>query len=158
LLDFVGIVKNQKQILSGLRHEIIQPLDFHRNTRAMACHGLTEQQIADGIPLSEALSSFEDFCGREKILAAWGAYWDIPYLRVQYDKINRKWPFHYRSFDLKSVAIWELAKQNKPLPGGVGRFLNILKLDFEGTPHNAIDDIKNSVKILKYLKTCKKIK
>lgn len=127
----------------------IKALDSYRNPKAMAVNRITEEQLnSHGVVLQDALELFENFCGKTKILACWGAYFDVPFLRKQYEKIGREWPFGYKCIDLKSIAIWELAKQDKPTSGGVGRFLNTLNQDFEGNPHNAIDDIKNSVKIL----------
>ena len=132
----------------------IKALDSFRNPKAMAVNRITEEQLdSHGVILQDALELFENFCENRKILAGWGgSYFDVPFLRKQYEKIGRKWPFGYKSIDLKSIAIWEIAKQDKPISGGVGRFLTTLGQDFEGNPHNAIDDIKNSIKILQVLK------
>lgn len=131
----------------------IQPLDSHRDVQAMAVNKITEEQMSTACSLLQALKLFECYCNLSEkfILAAWGAYFDIPFLRKQYEKIKRKWPFSYKSIDLKSIAIWEMAKRDKPLSGGLKRFLKSLNIEFKGIPHNALDDITNTVNLLKKL-------
>lgn len=130
----------------------IQPLDSYRNPKAMAVNKIPEEYLTNGIILNNALEMFESFCDEDDRLASWGAYFDIPFMRAQYSKIGREWPFGYRCFDLKSVAIWESAKRNKPMTSGVTRFLKSINKDFKGTPHDALSDIKNTVRILEYYK------
>lgn len=128
--------------------EYIQPLDSYRNPKAMAVNQITEQEMKSGLVLQEALELFEAFCGENTFLASWGAYFDIPFLRKQYEKIGRKYPFYHRTFDLKSAAIFGMARKNIPLSGGVSRFLEKQGVNFEGRAHSALDDIINSVRIL----------
>jgi len=130
----------------------IQPLDNYRNPKAMAVNKISEETLRTATSLQEALIMFESFCDKDDILTSWGAYFDIPFLRAQYEKIYRKYPFSYRYFDLKSVAIWELAKRNIPTTSGVSKFLKALGKDFKGTQHNALDDIRNAVEILRHCK------
>ena len=132
----------------------ITPLDSHRNQKAMSVNKISEDTLKHSPTLNEALELFENFALQKsennKIrLAAWGAYFDIPFLRAQYKKINRDWPFGHKSVDLKSIATWELSKRNIPLNGGVEKTLRYLNLEFEGRQHDALADIKNSVRILK---------
>lgn len=129
----------------------IQPLDSYRNPKAIAVNKITEEQMVAGYPLLQALEQFEYYCNSSEkfILAAWGSYFDVPFLKKQYEKINRKWPFGYNSLDLKSIAIWEMSKRDKPLSGGLKKFLNSLNMEFKGTPHNALDDITNTANLLK---------
>jgi len=132
----------------------IKPLDSHRNQKAMSVNEISEDILAHSPSLTEALELFENFVFQKlknnKIrLAAWGAYFDIPFLRMQYKKIHREWPFGHKSIDLKSIAIWELSKRNIPLFGGVEKALKYLNLEFEGRQHDALADINNSVRVLK---------
>jgi inhibitor of KinA sporulation pathway (predicted exonuclease) len=91
--------------------------------------------------------------GRYKnvILASWASYFDAPFLRAQYDKIGRAWPFGNKSFDFKSIAIWEMAKRNIVIVEGLSAYSSKLGLDFDGTPHDALSDIKSAREILKKL-------
>jgi len=130
----------------------IKPLDDFRNPDAMAVNKISEEILRTAPTLQEALEMFESFCDEDDNLSAWGAYFDIPFLRKQYEKIYRKYPFSYRYFDLKSVAIWEMAKRDIQMTSGVTKFLNALNTSFVGIQHDALDDIKNSVEILRILK------
>lgn len=151
-LSAVAVDKKFDFIHTREFNEYIKPLDTYRNSKAMEVNKISEETLKNAMILPEALELFESFCEEDRVLAAWGAYFDIPFLRAQYEKIYRKWLFHYRTFDLKSIAIWEMAKKNQQISSGVSKFLNALDKEFIGIPHNAIDDIKNSVNILRYLR------
>lgn len=135
----------------------IKPLSAHRNQKAMAVNRISEDVLSHSPRLQDALEMFEIFALKDKskdnsvILAAWGNYFDIDFLKKQYDKINRKWPFSYKSLDLKTIAIWEFGKRNIPFPGGVQSASKLLNLEFEGIQHDALADIKNTFSILKKL-------
>ncbi len=130
----------------------IQPLDSYRNPKAMAVNKIPEEYLINAISLNDALEMFENFCNGDTKLACWGTYFDVPFLFAQYKKIYRKWPFGYRSFDLKSAAIWESAKHDIPLTSGVSKFLKSINKDFKGSQHDALSDIKNTIRILEYYK------
>lgn len=151
-LSAVAVNKNFELIKAREFDSYIKPLDSYRNPKAMAVNQISEEELNYAPLLSEVLVMFESFCDEDNILASWGAYFDIPFLKAQYEKIFRKWPFSYRTFDLKSVAIWEMAKRDTPMTSCVSKFLVALGKEFSGRQHNALDDIKNSVKILKHLK------
>ena len=135
----------------------IRPLTSHRNSKAMEVNNISEDVLNHAPTLQEALEMFEVFALQGKsrtdkfILAAWGNYFDIPFLKAQYEKIFRTWPFGYKSFDLKTIAVWEFAKRNIEFPGGVKHGLEFLNLSFEGCQHDALADIKNTIRIFKKL-------
>ncbi len=129
----------------------IKPLTTHRNSEAMLCNNIPEESLVDGYELNEALEMFENFCGKSKKLAAWGAYFDVPFLKEQYKKINRPWPFSHVTIDLKTIATWELAKRNIFITG-LSDTLAKLNLTFEGRPHDALSDINNTVRIITTLR------
>lgn len=129
----------------------IKPLSSHRNPKAMAVNKINEDTLSTAYTLENALALFENFCGNAKLLAAWGSYFDVVFLKAQYKKIYREWPFGYKSIDLKSIAIWEFAKQDNPLSGGVFRACERLGIPFEGRAHDGLVDITNTVKILQKL-------
>lgn len=126
----------------------IKPLTKHRNLQAMACNTISENVLENAIELDEALEMFENYCGKNAVLCSWGITFDIIFLQKQYEKINRPWPFGYRHFDLRSIATWEFAKEDKTFTGGLYPSLKILNLQWEGTKHDALDDIINTTKIL----------
>lgn len=132
-------------------NEYVKPLDWYRNPKAMAVNKISEETMAEAMTLKEVLELFENFCGVGRFASAWPSYFDWPFLRKQYEKIGRPYPFGHRVLCLKSIAIWESSKRNLPCKGGVKRFLEYLNKEFIGEPHNAIDDIKNTVYILQEL-------
>lgn len=150
-LSAVIVDKNFDLMHAREFNEYVYPLDSYRNPKAMAVNKISEEILRTASPLSDVLEMFESFCDTDDVLAAWGNYFDVPFLRQQYRKIHRQWPFSNRSFDLKSVAIWEMAKRNIPMTSGISKFLAVLNKSFEGIQHNALDDIKNSVRVLQIL-------
>lgn len=147
------VVNSDFEPIQGREFDMyIKPINDYRNPNAMAVNQISEEILKTAPTIFEALELFDSFCDGDKILASWGTYFDIPFLRKQYEKIYRMYPFNYRCFDLKSVAIWEMAKRDIPITSGVSKFLLALNKKFDGTQHNALDDIRNSVKILRHLK------
>jgi len=93
---------------------------------------------------------FESFCDKDKVLASWGSYFDIPFLKKQYEKINKKWPFGYKTLDLKTIGIWESSKKDLGIiKGCLSEFIEMNGGSFKGTKHNSLDDIKNTVNLIK---------
>jgi DNA polymerase III epsilon subunit-like protein len=133
-------------------NEYVKPLDNHRNLEASKIHQISEETIAEGLSLNTALELFENFCGKNRLVASYPSGFDWPFLRKQYDKIGRAYPFGRQIVCLKSIAIWEMAKRDILIVGGVKKIAEALNKEFIGTPHNAIDDIKNTVYILQNFK------
>lgn len=135
----------------------IKPLSAHRSKRAMEVNGIPDHILDMSPEPNEALDAFERWAfeasGSDRpLLAAWGTYFDVTFLRQFYKKIGRKWPFSYRCLDLKSIAIWEVSKKGgDTAAGGVDTFLNILGLKFDGREHDALDDIRNTLRIIQNL-------
>lgn len=148
-LSAIAVDKNFEPIYAREFNNYIKPLDSYRNIEAMNVNQIPEELLKNALTLEESLIMFESFCDGDILLAAWGAYFDIPFLKKQYKKIQRKWPFSYKVLDLKSIAIWESAKRDTPISDGVSRFLKSLNKSFIGQQHNALDDIKNTIEILR---------
>lgn len=147
------IVDKQFEPIPGLEfNSYVRPLDSYKEFGAMKTHEIPENIFNNAPTLEEVLIMFENFCLKEKILASWGAYFDIPFLKKQYKKIERKYPFSYKTVDLKSIAIWERAIDGIDVKGGLKGFLRSLKSDFKGVQHDALSDIKNTVELLKIIK------
>jgi len=152
IIQLSGIVVDKEFNLMFAREfdTFIKPLDEHRNKQAMLVNNIKEEELKYAPILEEALLMFESFCEDDKILASWGSFFDIPFLRKQYEKINRKWPFGYKTIDLKSIGIWESSKKDLGLiKGGLSEYLEMNGSVFDGIKHNSLDDIKNTVKLIK---------
>lgn len=126
----------------------IKPLDDYRSEKAMEVNGISEKTLATAPELNDVLRTFEIWTRGSRVLGAWGTYFDVRFLKEQYKKIDRPYPFDWRDFDIKTVAMWELAKREIATIKGVEDCLKKLGLKFEGNAHSALDDIKNSVRIL----------
>ena len=131
-------------------NKFVLPLDSYRHPKAMAVNKISEETLQkEGIIIHKTLGLFEFFCCDAQQLAAWGSNFDIPFLKKQYEKIGRKYPFSYRYFDLKSIAIWEMARRGKPMVSGIEKFLKANNLKFNGVAHDALADIENTILLLK---------
>lgn len=128
----------------------IKPLTKHRNFASMKINNISEEILENAIELNEALELFENFCGQNKYLAMWGNYFDEPFLKKQYKKINRFWPFMHTTIDLKSIVTWELAKQNIQITG-LKTAVKKMNLHYEGKEHDALSDIQTTINILTQL-------
>lgn len=137
---------------------VIKPTSNYRDPKAMEVNKISEEVLEMALTNDVALDKFEQFCfstsGSDRpLLAAWGTYFDVTFLRAYYKRIGRKWPFSYRCLDLKSIAIWEVSKRDgDTASGGVETFLNLLGLEFEGNAHDALDDIRNTLRIIQNLR------
>lgn len=147
----IGAVYVDKTLsIRGRFNMFVKPLDDYRHPKAMAVNKISEETLQkEGKDIRQALGAFEFFCSDAGQLASWGAHFDIPFLKKQYEKIGRRYPFSYRYFDLKSVAIWEMARRGKPMVSGVEKFLKANDLKFDGIAHDALADIDNTVSLLK---------
>ena len=59
------------------------------------------------------ISPFNEDLKKKYWLAQWSCGFDTSMLTAAYKKIEREYPFHYRSFDVASIVRWHLAKQGK---------------------------------------------
>ena len=99
-------------------YDYIRPLEDPNDKKsymkaAMETHKIPKEKLIAAPSFEEVITIFEDWVGEDKMnyqLASWGDAFDFPYIQAQYYKIGRKWPFHYRYFDLRSVFQWEKMK------------------------------------------------
>jgi len=143
---------------------LAKPTRDYRDPRAMAVHGVPEEDLQKALELSIVLDNFESWVSKNLIvqkmqpvlknvmLGSWGNY-DISILQNQYRLINKEYPFHYRTLDLKSILYWEFAKMEKGISrkSGLQSVSKTLELPFLGIHHRALDDIKQSLRILQCL-------
>lgn len=156
IIQIGAVILNEDLEITNSYAECLKPLKIHRDPEAMAVNKISEETLQSAPHPMVVFSEFEKFAtegtGEEHpILAAWGTHFDVTFLREEYKQLGRPYPFSYRCIDLKSIAIWELAKRGQSLSGGVSKFLEALGLSFEGSEHDGLDDIKNVVRILQKL-------
>lgn len=154
IIQIGAVIVNEDFSMGETFNSYLKPYTDYRNPEAMAVNGISEETLDNAAFGDAVLHGFEEFAaqvGYRPILAAWGAYFDVPFLEAYYEKIGRKYPFSFKSVDLKSIAIWEQSKRDKDATGGLGAFVERLGLEFEGTAHDALDDIVMSVKVIQKL-------
>lgn len=154
IIQIGAVVVNEDlsiDIPNGTFNIYIAPTSDFRNPEAMAVNKISEETLSKALMCQGALERFESWSQQfsdRPLLAAWGTYFDVTFLREYYRKIGRKYPFSYRCLDLKSIAIWEAAKRGQSAEGGVHTFLEMNGLTFEGNPHDGLDDIINTMRII----------
>lgn len=150
IVELGAVVVNEDLTIAREFRSYIKPLDSFRTEKAMEVNGITEEMLASAPTLEEVLMKFDRFSAGVRNLGAWGTYFDVQFLKAQYKKIDRQYPYDWRDFDLKTVAMWELGKREMATMKGVEACLKKLGLEFIGDAHSALDDIKNSVRILQH--------
>lgn len=150
ILELGAVVVNEDLTIDREFRTYIKPLDDYWSKEAEEVNGITKEMLKDAPTLEEALMQFDRFTRGERILGAWGTYFDVQFIKKQYKKIGRQYPYDWRDFDLKTVAMWELGRRGLATMKGVEQCLKKLGLTFIGDAHSALDDIKNSVRILQH--------
>lgn len=151
IIQIGAVIVNEKFEVLEEWNMYIRPTSPYRNPEAMKVNKISEDVLTTAEFPDIALNFFERFClsaGDRPMLAAWGTYFDIVFLREYYRKIGRDYLFSYRCLDLKSIAVWEEAKRGLPAEGGLNTFMERAGITFEGTPHDALADITNTVRLI----------
>lgn len=131
-----------------------RPLEKDVEIFAMNVHKIPINDILRSEHIEKVLNEFERWIGkpRDYYLAAWGTNFDINFLREQYKKLNRQYPFSYRCIDLKSIVLYELARRNIRFKyTGLKSICKLMKLPFEGRAHDGLTDAKMSIKLIQHI-------
>lgn len=131
----------------------IKPLNpNYWSIKAEEIHKMSKEYILqNGIECNKAFEEFEKWVGnpKEYYLSAWGVYFDINFLVEQYEKINRPYPFSYRTLDVASVVRFYLTVLTKKFPGEE-KAAKLLDIELEENHlHNGLYDAEISAKMLK---------
>jgi len=147
----IGAIKLNKQFeIEDEFQTYIMPLDGHFSPEAQKVNKITIELLKENNApdLNNALGKFELFCHDCTHLGAWAANFDITFLEEQYKKINRKFIFSHRQFDMRPIAMWEMAKIGKSIAYRIDMFLQLLGKKFQGGKHDALNDVRNAIYIL----------
>jgi inhibitor of KinA sporulation pathway (predicted exonuclease) len=107
---------------------------------------ITQKDVEIAPRFSEAINSFKTWLSQypDYLFCSWGNYdrkqfeQDCAFHKVLY-------PFASSHFDLKEAFSQYLGKTKKY---GLGGALKHIGLEFEGTPHRGIDDVRNMARIV----------
>lgn len=109
---------------------------------------ITQEQVDDAYTFPTVLRQFKAWLEKypgKKTFSSWGKY-DREQLLRDCDKHEVEYPFDDEHCNLKRVF---QEKRGYKRQCGVKTALRRLKMDFEGTPHRGIDDVRNIVKIMR---------
>lgn len=146
----IGALKLTKNltIKKNTFNSLIKPLSPRRIRKAMALHGIPEEKLRNAPELPTVLEKLEAWV--EKPMDYWFSSWgnfDIEFLQHEYRKLNRKYPFSYRTFELKSAClIMMLLKFGQIEYHGLNSMRKKLKLP-EFKRHDALSDAMESTKV-----------
>lgn len=115
-------------------------------------HGITEAMLEGQPKFKDVHESFDEWCKLSPlyVLAAFGAYFDMPVLRAEYDRIGLKFPHRGDAVDVKGVVWIELLKRGLPVKYlDPARAAELLGIPWEGTRHRGLDDAKMEAKIFR---------
>lgn len=151
----IGAIVVNEDMTTGAEFSIyLKPQTTFRDARSMKINGISEDILDTAEDFYVGMKMFEDFCKEQTgmhcpVFMAWGAYFDVDFLEESYRRFGRVFPFSHKSVDLKSIATFEISKRNIECNMGLHTVCNVLFDTFEGTPHDALDDIKNAVRVVR---------
>ena len=118
---------------------------------ARAIHGLTESDLVDAPPLSEAIRSFAEYAPQDSIICGHNVAFDVAFLRQSYRRVGLSYDFDYHTMDLWSIAFFILGAQSVNLPTydltALCRLYDIKR----STKHDAFEDVRATAAVLRHL-------
>jgi inhibitor of KinA sporulation pathway (predicted exonuclease) len=152
----IGIAIADKETLTAYKtyESLVRPLEDSRFPPAMVIHGIAEKELNQAPSLGKVLMEMEALIDEPENyrLASWGIYFDIAFLKKQYEKIKRPYPFHYESVDIRSIVCWEMCKKDLvPKRWGLESMHHSLGFKFEGQRHSALADALGALRLLKHV-------
>lgn len=114
-------------------------------------HHITNDMLIGTPTFAEIHPKFDEWCAKSEyyLLSAFGAYFDMPVLRAEYDRLGLRFPHRGEALDIKALVWWELWKKGLPCKGlKLDRALELFELEFKGTRHRALPDAYNEALLL----------
>lgn len=125
------------QSLTGITDEIIQ--------ENAVSHQTVAQELGDLIKQNSCFCNPVVWGG-----SGWGN--DATELKDEFTERNIDFPFFgYRTIDVKTIFVYKQIIAGKSPVGGLRKSMNSYRLKFEGTPHRADVDAKNTLRFFFYL-------
>lgn len=143
--NYLEIIKEFDVFIKPIRHPVLS--DFCRNLTS-----ITQEQVDKGIIFEEAILRFKEdmFDEPATLFGSWGKY-DFNFMKEQCEKYQVPVPFDSQKvINLKSLVASIKGWKKKGL--GIGRSLKELNMEFEGTPHRGIEDVRNIRRIMLKMK------
>jgi len=151
----VGAVRLDRRSLeiTATFNELVQPEDYPIVPFITGITGISPEMVADKDSFGEVGRRFLEWYGprNKAIIAAFGAYYDIPLLRKECARYGLDYRSHIAggAFDLRAVATIWLATNNHRTSGlTLGSILEKMELADHFTAHRAVEDARAAAAVL----------
>jgi len=145
-----AIVRLDGQLVAGFG-QLVKPTDNPQLSQF--CQELTtiKQPMVDGAPTYGEAVKLVDEALSGCVISTWGSWGQYDYNQISMEKSRHGIApafFDLPHINLKSAWQRTIGVKKK---AGLGGALGRLGLDFEGSQHRALDDVKNIARILPYI-------
>lgn len=133
--------------------ELVRPEDYPVTPFITGLTGITPEMVADCETFRQVGRRFLDWYGprNKAILAAWGAYYDVPLLRKECVRFDLPFREHIvgGAFDIRALGVAWLATQDVRTSGAtLESVVSKMGLDGKFTSHRAVEDAKATAAVL----------
>ena len=133
--------------------ELVRPEDYAIVPFITDITGISPDMVRDKDTFDEVGERFLEWYGRRNkaIIAAFGAYYDIPLLRKECGRYGLDYRTHIAggAFDLRAVAtVWLAANNHRTSGLTLSSILNKMDLADRFTAHRAVEDAKAAAAVL----------
>jgi DNA polymerase III epsilon subunit-like protein len=133
--------------------ELVRPDDYPVTPFITEITGITSQMVADKESFAQVGARFLNWYGprNKSMIAAFGAYYDIPLLRKECSRYGLDFRRHIAggALDLRAVATIWLAERNRRTAGlTLQSILRRMDVDVPFEHHRAVDDARAAAAIL----------
>lgn len=125
---------------------------------AMEVNKISTETLKGAPFIEPVLADFEkQFPVGDVLLTAYNAWFDTGFLRQSYEKMNKRLPYEFHSFDIWTLAylFWcqEVRPTNpkKPIGFGLSDMADMLGITTTGNFHDAITDVEVEAEVLRRL-------
>jgi DNA polymerase III epsilon subunit-like protein len=153
----LGAVRLDRRSLAirGSFSELVRPRDYPVQPFITELTGITPEMVARRESFDQVADRFIAWCGPRNrfVLAAFGAYYDVPLLRKEFRAFGLDFRKHFvgGAIDVRGLAVAWLAERNHGTTGvTVQRTLEKMGLDLGLRYHRALDDAKATAAILQF--------
>lgn len=151
----IGAVRLDRRSLeiTGTFSELVRPEDHPIVPFITDITGITPEMVADCETFAAVGRRFLEWYGvrNKAIIAAFGAYYDIPLLRKECDRYGLDFRAHIvgGAFDLRAVAVAWLAEREKKTSGqNLASVLEQMGLGDRFAAHRAVEDARAAAAVL----------
>ena len=153
----VGAVRLDRQTLevTGVFSELVRPRDFPIYPHISEFTGITPEMVEEADPFDRVGERLVQWCGsRNKFaLAVFGAYYDVPLLRKEFNAFGLDFRKHFvgTALDIRAVSMVWLAEHHHDTSGiTVERTLERMGISLDLEFHRAVADARAEAAILQY--------